>query len=112
MKVKLKARDLWSAVEFGSNDHQEDMMAMVVASKDMDKAAWDTIKTMRVGDDRVKAAAAQHLLHQFESTEFKEESIKDYSMRLSSMVQHLATLGETVPEPKVMGKLLCSVPHR
>jgi hypothetical protein len=33
-------------------------------------------------------------------------------MRLSGMVQHLATLGETVVEPKVVGKFLRSVPHK
>jgi hypothetical protein len=100
MKVKLKARGLWSAVESGDDDHQEDMMALdvlssavppemvsVVVSKDTDKLTWETIKTMRVGDDRIRTAAAQHLLCQFETAEIKEEeSIEDYSMRLSGMV--------------------------
>jgi hypothetical protein len=106
MKVKIKGRGLWSTVETGGGDHQEDMMALdvllsavplemvsAVASKDTTKAAWETIKTMRIGDDRVREVAAQHLLRQFE-----EESIEDYSMRLSGMVQHLAMLGETVAE--------------
>jgi hypothetical protein len=51
MKVKLKARGLWSTVETDGGDHQEDMMALdvlssavppemvsAVASKDMAKA--------------------------------------------------------------------------
>jgi hypothetical protein len=88
-------------------------MVSTVASKDMAKSTWETIKTMRVGDDHVRAAAAQHLLRQFETAETKvEESIEDYSMRLSGMVQHLATLGEIVAEPKVVGKFLRSVPHK
>jgi hypothetical protein len=71
MKVKLKARGLWPAVESGRGNHQEDMMALdvlsstvplemvsVVASKDMAKSAWETIKTMRIGDDHVRAAVA------------------------------------------------------
>jgi hypothetical protein len=123
MNIKLKARGLWSAVESGGGDHQEDMMALdvlssavpsemvyAVASKDTAMSAWETIKTMRVGDDRVRAVAAQHL-HQFETVEIKEESIEDYSMHLSGMVKHLATLGE-VAEPKVVGKFLHSVPHK
>jgi hypothetical protein len=81
-------------------------MVSAVASKDTAKAAWETIKTMRIDDDRVREVAAQHLLRQF------EESIEDYSMRLSGMVQHLATLGETVAEQKVVGKFLHSVPHK
>jgi hypothetical protein len=125
MKVKLKARGLWSAIESGGGDHKEDMMALdvmssavppemvsAVASKDTANSAWETIKTMRVGDDRVGAAVVHHLLRQFETAEIKEEeSIEDYSMRLSSMVQHLATLGETIVEPKVVGKFLRSVHH-
>jgi hypothetical protein len=124
--VKLNARGLWSAVESGGGDHQEDMMALdvlssavspemvsAVASKDTAKSVWETIKTMRVRDDRVRAVAVQHLLRQFETAEIKvEESIEDYSMRLSGMVQHLATLGETVAEPKVVGKFFRSVPHK
>jgi hypothetical protein len=33
-------------------------------------------------------------------------------MDLSGMVQHLATLGETIAEPKVVDKFLHSVPHK
>jgi hypothetical protein len=51
-------------------------MVSMVASKDTAKVAWNTIKTMQVGDDCITAAA-----------EFKEEeSIEDYSMRLSDIV--------------------------
>jgi hypothetical protein len=68
---------------------------------------------MRIGDDRVREVAVQHLLRQFETIEIKEEeSIEDYSMHLSGMVQHLAMLGETVTEQKVVDKFLHSVPHK
>ncbi|KAG8088555.1 hypothetical protein GUJ93_ZPchr0010g8470 [Zizania palustris] len=88
-------------------------MVSAVASKDTTREAWDVIKAMRVGDDRVCASMAQALLRQFETTSFKEgESIEDYSMRLSSMVQQLATLGEKVDEAKVVGEFLQSAPHR
>jgi hypothetical protein len=126
MKVKLKARGLWSAVESGGGDHKEDMMVLdvlssavppemvsTVVSKDTAMSTWETVKTMRVGDDRVRVAVVQHLLRQIETAEIKEEeSIEDYSMRLSGMVQHLATLGETVAKSKVVGKFLRSVPHK
>jgi hypothetical protein len=75
MMVKLKARGLWSAVDPGGGDDQEDMMALdvlssavpsemvaAVASKASAKAAWDTIKTMRVGDERAQESTAQQLL--------------------------------------------------
>jgi hypothetical protein len=69
MKVKLKARALWSAIENGGADQQEEMMALdalcgavppevvsMIATKEMAKEAWDAITIMRVGDDRVKKA--------------------------------------------------------
>jgi hypothetical protein len=87
-------------------------MVSAVASKDTSKEAWDAIKTLRVGDDRVRASTAQQLLRQFENAAFKEDkTIEDISMQLSGLVQHLATLGEKVEEAKVMGKFLRSVPH-
>jgi hypothetical protein len=126
MKVKLKARGLWAAVEPGGGDLQDDMMALdvlssavppemvsVMACQATAKGAWNTIKVMRIGDDRVREETAQTLLRQFELAMFKEgESMEEFSMRLSGMVQHLATLGETVDETKVVGKFLRSVPHR
>jgi hypothetical protein len=54
----------------------------------------------------------QHLLRQFETTKIKEEESIEDSMRLSGMVQHLATLGETIAETKVVGKFLRSVYHK
>jgi hypothetical protein len=125
MKVKLKARGLWAAVEKGGGDLQEDMMALdvlssavptemvsVVASRDSAKEMLDAIKAMWVGDDRVKASTVQQLLRQFENALFwEDESIEVFLIRLSSMVQQLATLGEKVDEPKVVGKFLRSVPH-
>jgi hypothetical protein len=67
-------------------------MVSAVVSNDSAKEAWDVIKTFQVGEE--------------------EESVIDFSMRLSGMVQHLPTLDETVDEPKVVGKFLCSVPRR
>jgi hypothetical protein len=88
-------------------------MVFVVASQATTKGAWDTIKVMRIGDDRVREATAQTLLRQLESAAFKEgESMEEFSMHLSDMVQHLATLGETVDETKVVIMFLRSVPHR
>jgi hypothetical protein len=126
MKVKLKARGLWSVVQKKSGDEMEEMMALdvlasavppemvaTVASKDSAKEAWEEIRTLRVGDERVRAATAQQLLRRFENAAIKEEeSIEDYSLRLSGMVQQLATLGKQVEEPKVVGKFLRSMPHR
>jgi hypothetical protein len=126
MKVKLKARGLWVAVEKGDVDPQEDMMALgalvsavppemvaTVADKKTAKEAWDVIATMRVGDDRVKKAAAQQLHSQFDRAMFREgESVEDFALRLNGMVATLATLGEIVEEFTVVEKILRCVPPR
>jgi hypothetical protein len=69
MKVKLKAWAIWSVIENGGADQQEEMMALdalcdaippemvlTIAKKEMAKEAWDAIATMRIRDDRVKKA--------------------------------------------------------
>ena len=100
MKVKLMARALWAAVDPGGVDPQEDMMALdvlasavpsemvaAIANKETAKDAWDAIKTMRVGDDRMRKSMAQHLHWQFDlATSREDESIEDYSLHLASMV--------------------------
>jgi hypothetical protein len=70
MKVKLKAWTLWSVIEDGGADQQEEMMALdslcgtvpsemvpMITKKDTAKKAWDAIATIRVDDDRVKKTA-------------------------------------------------------
>jgi hypothetical protein len=104
IKVKLKAWGLWVTVEKGEADPQEDMMALdvlvsvvppemvaTVAKKKTAKEAWDTITTMRVGDDRVKKASAPQLRNQFDWATFKEgESVEDFIFWLNGMVATLA----------------------
>jgi hypothetical protein len=126
MRVKLKAWGLWVAIDKGDVDSQEDMMALdalvlmvppeilaTMADKKMAKEAWDAITTMRVGDDRVKRAAAQQLHSQFDHAPFGEsESVEDFVLRLKGMVATLATLGEIVPDNVVVGKILRCVLQR
>jgi hypothetical protein len=126
MMVKLKVRGLWNAVESGGDDVQEDLialdallsvvpseMAATMASKKSAKEAWDAIKTLRIGDDRVRASMAQQLLQKFDVATFQEgESVEDFLMRLSGMAQHLATFGDPLDEPKVVTKFLCNVPRK
>jgi hypothetical protein len=85
MKVKLKMHALWSIIENGDTDQQEEMMAFdalcgtvppvmvsMITKKEMSKKAWDVIATMRVGDDRVKKTA-QQLCQKFDLTTHGEE---------------------------------------
>ncbi|CAA6673931.1 unnamed protein product [Spirodela intermedia] len=115
MKVKLRARLLWTAIEKGGVEPHEDMQALdalcsavppemwpVIANKETAKEAWEAIATMRIGDDRVKKTSAQNLRRQFDSATFKEgESVEDYALRLNSMASTLNTLGDKVEETQV-----------
>lgn len=111
MKVMLQARSLWEAVNTGDTVFQEDPMAMeailravppemlsTLVVKPMAKDAWDAIKLMRVGVNRVRKSKAQQLERQYNSIEFAEgKTVEEFSLRLSSIVTSLATLGAPIP---------------
>jgi hypothetical protein len=124
MKVKLKVRALWSIIEDGRADQHEEMMVLdalcsavppemvlTITKKETAKEAWDTIATMRVGDDRVKKAMVQQLRQKFDLATFDDgEIIEDYALRLSGMAAHLTTLGEEVKDGEIVMKMLRSLP--
>jgi len=75
------------------------------------KEAWEAVKTMRIGADRVKEVNAQKLLKEFENIQFKEgESVDDFGMRITNLVGNLKTLGETNDDVRVVKKFLHVVP--
>lgn len=112
MKVMLQARGLWEAIEFGADDFQEDRMALEailhavplemmasLAVKRTAKEAWEAVRTMRVGTDRVRKGKAQQLRREFETISFRDgEKVDDFALRLSNLVTSLATLGEPIDE--------------
>jgi hypothetical protein len=72
MRVHLQVHGLWEAVSEDDADEQDDRAALAallctvppelvrtLAAKDNAKAAWDTLKMLRVGDERVHEAKAQ-----------------------------------------------------
>ena len=69
MKVKLRSRRLWNAVDKGTDNEEddisalEDILAVVpveyresLGAKSSAKEAWEAIAAMRVGSDRAKKA--------------------------------------------------------
>jgi len=77
------------------------------------KEAWEVVKTMRLGADRVKDVNAQKLMQEFENIKFKEgESIDDFGMRINNLVGNLRALGETMEDTRVVKKFLRVVPSR
>ena len=71
MKLKLQAHHLWDAVELDDMEFDDDRSALdaicsaipaemvpALATKETAKEAWEAIKTLRIGDDRVRTATA------------------------------------------------------
>jgi hypothetical protein len=67
MKIKLKAHGLWGVIESGNAEFQVNWMAIdaicsavppemivVLATKDMMMEEWESIKIMRIGDERIR----------------------------------------------------------
>lgn len=72
MKVNLRARRLWKAIDQGTEDEEEDCSALEVilaavpseyreplGSKDSTKEAWAALKAMHIGSDHVKKVKVQ-----------------------------------------------------
>jgi hypothetical protein len=83
MKIKPKARGLWSAVDPGDIEFQVDKMMLdtissvvppemvtMLAIKDSVMEAWESIKTMHIGDDRIRKASAQRVRREYELLAF------------------------------------------
>ena len=86
-------------------------MWATLGSKNIVKEAWELVKTMRFGADRVKDVNAQKLLKEFENISFKEgETTDEFSMRINGLVANLKTLEETVDDARVVKKFLRVVP--
>ena len=103
MRVKLQGAGLWDAIETGDAPERQERQALgailssvppemvqLLAAKDDAKIAWDTIKTMCVGVDRVREARRQRIRKDFDAIAFKAgENVEDFSLRVSSVVTEL-----------------------
>jgi hypothetical protein len=71
------------------------------------KEAWEAVKVMRLGADRIKEVNTQKLLREFENIAIKDgESIEDFGMRITNLIGNLRTLSETMEDVCVVKKFL------
>ena len=88
-------------------------MVVVMANKESAKAAWDDIKMVNLSIERVRRAKAQTLRREFDALIFKDgESVDEFAVRISTLVQELRMLGDNNSEPTVVRKLLQALPPR
>ena len=127
MQCNYEALEIWEVIEPGDKPKRaQDRQAMsallrsvpkemwqTLGGKKTVKDAWEAVKLMRVGADRVKEVNAQRILKEFENIQFKEgESVDDFGMRIINLVGNLKTLGETISDERVVKKFLRVVPSR
>lgn len=130
MKVFMQAHGVWEAIEpkdpKATFEERIDKIALAaiyqgipedvllsLAEKKMAREAWDAIKTVCLGAEKINKARAQALKPEFESLNMKEtEQLDDFCMRLNGLVTNIRVLGENVEEAYVVKKLLRTMPAK
>jgi hypothetical protein len=125
MKVFMRAQGVWTAIEGkpkidDTKDEEAfaaiaqavpDAVFMTISQKDTAKEAWDTIKEMHAGDNRVKKARVQALRREFDWMSMNEsEGVGEFALKLTSMVNEMRALGSKIQDITVVEKLLRAVP--
>ncbi|CAO2193121.1 unnamed protein product [Urochloa humidicola] len=127
MKVKLRVRQLWDAVDTGDVDAHEDQRALeaLLAAVPMDmaanlsakgsaKAAWDAIAAARVGTGRARKSTLQKLRQEWDRLAFKPgEDVNDFALRLSSLKERMERYDDDeISQEKTVAKFLRCVPKK
>ena len=75
--------------------------------------AWEAIRQVRVGADRVKEANAERLRREFGDITFKAgETVEDFSLRLNTVASQLRVLGDDISDKELIKKMLHVVPEK
>jgi hypothetical protein len=62
-------------------------MLSTVGNRGSAREAWESIKTMRIGDERIRKASAQKVRRDYETLAFRDgESVEDFALHLSGGV--------------------------
>ena len=126
MKVKLRARRLWNAIDKGTDNEEVDMSALeailaavpaeykeLLEAKNSAKEAWEAIAAIRVGSDRAKKTTTQLLKQEYANLKFKDgETVEDFSLRLQMLISKLKSHGVTIDEEEAVSKYFHSVPTK
>ncbi|KAM2332880.1 hypothetical protein ACFX1X_023386 [Malus domestica] len=77
------------------------------------KEAWDILEVTHEGNSPVKESKLQHLITKFENiTMSDDESFSDFYAKLSVIVNGCHNLVDSIPEHRIMKKILRSLPMR
>lgn len=124
MRVFMQAQGVWDAVEHSDPKYvvetKLDKVALAaiyqgipekillpIAEKKTAKEAWEAIKLMCMGAERVKIAKVQTLKAELESINMKEgDQLEDFCMKMNGIVTNIRILGETMEESYVVKKII------
>ena len=84
-----------------------------ISSTENAKEAWTILQTTYEGIKAVKNSKFQRLTTSFEQIKMEEDKLFDeFYAKLKNMVNSVFNLGETIPEPKIVRKVLRSLLER
>jgi hypothetical protein len=73
--------------------------------------AWETIRGVHIGGDRIREANADKLWCDFSDVQYMVgECVKDFTLRVTALTNQLRTLGDKISEKDEIKKLLHSSP--
>ena len=84
-----------------------------ISSTETAKEAWTILQTTYEGTKAVKDSKLQRLITSFEKIKMEEdESFDEFYAKLKDIVNSAFNLWETIPKPKIVRKVLKSLPKR
>ena len=84
-----------------------------ISSTEIAKEAWTILQTTYEGTKAVKDSKLQRLITSFEEIKMEEDkSFDEFYAKLKDIMNSAFNSGETIPEPKIVRKVLRSLPER
>ena len=83
-----------------------------ISSTETAKEAWTIFQTTYVGTKVVKDSKLQRLTTSFKEIKMEDESFDEFYAKLKDIVNSAFNIGETIHEPKIVRKVLRSLPER
>ena len=128
MQVNMEAAGIWYAIEPYEGEeveYRDDRLALAailrsvptemlptLRGKRTARAAWEAVRTIRVGVERVRESKAQQLRREFAALSWKEgESAEDFSVRITGLANNLRVLGDNISDVDIVRKMLDTAPE-
>jgi hypothetical protein len=128
MQVNFEAAGWWDVVEPEEGDeinYRHDRLALIAIMRSVPTdmlsslrerrsstaTAWESIKRIHIGVQRVREANAQQLRSEFGALVWKEvENAEDFMNRITGLAANLRTLDDNISDVEVVRKMLQVVP--